>query len=976
MRLVIDLLGYPNRVEPGALRLCALLARQVPQGVDLWVAAPLNDPQALETLRLEPALERRVRSVELPSSGATRTQLRRHALHGLLGAAPGAVLAVGRAGNPADAPYPLLVQEPGADHDVGALLDTLVAMAAEGMPAPAAGRPKLAYVSPLPPVHSGIADYSAELVPELAMFYEVELVVAQETVDDRRLDGMARRDPAWLRAHAHEFERVIYHVGNSHAHQHMFELMRDVPGTVVLHDFYLSGVLDNLEREEYLPKGFLRALYESHGYSGLLSHRREGRNPSIWKYPLNKGVLDHANGVIVHSDFSRQLAADWYGAGAADDWRTIPLLRGRPDGAASDAERGRARLEARTRLGLGEDAFVVCTFGMLGSTKLNAELLDAFLASPLATDPHCQLVFVGANDPGPYGEQLLEKIAASAAPERVRITGFVDAGAYADWLAACDTAVQLRSATRGETSASVLDCLLYGAPTIVNAHGSTASIDGELLVKLDDRFAIADLAAALASMRADADLRTRLARRAFAYMDAHHTPKQVGRQFFDAIEDFTRAARASVYRHVVHAAAPLVPEAKLPALAAAIAFNRVPAPQRQLLVDVSALIQSDLKTGIQRVVRSILLSMIADPPPGLRIEPVYSRGGNQQYMYARTFGMTLVGETELALEDAPCDMRPGDIFFGLDLFTTGTTQNEQRLLDLRMRGLEVYFVVYDVLPMLRPEVFPFGTEQYFGDFLRTVHKVANGVLCISRAVADELAGWIASEKLERRSPLKLAHFHLGADIDASAPSFGLPPDADQVLAALAQRPSFIMVGTVEPRKGHAQALAAFELLWDSGVDVNLVVVGKEGWMVEKVCERMRSHPEKARRLFWLAGISDEMLQKLYAASSALLAPSEGEGFGLPLIEAAQKGIPILARKLPVFQEVAGEHAAYFDGLAPQDLAKAIQDWLALQQAGLAPQSTGMPWLTWDGSARQVLDALVGQRWYKTLPGAARADINT
>ena len=971
MRIVIDLLGYSTRVDAAALRLCAQLARQVPAGADLWVAAPMSDTGALETLRLEPALAERVRSVDLSINGVARTLLRRHALQELIGLAPGAVLAVGKAGADEGA-YPVLSQNPDAPCDANALLRSLVQLAARPAPAHAGGaRPRLAYVSPLPPVHSGIADYSAELVPELAKYYDVELVIAQEAVFDPRLDGLARRDPDWLRAHAGEFERVLYHFGNSHAHQHMFELLRDVPGTVVLHDFFLSGVLDNLEREEYLPKGFLHALYDSHGFSGLLSHRKEGRNPSIWKYPLNKAVLDHANGVIVHSDFSRDLARAWYGEDAAAGWRTIPLLRGRPDGAASDAARAAARSAARARLGLQPDEFVVCTFGMLGSTKLNAELLDAFLASPLGADSHCRLVYVGANDPGPYGAALAERIAASAAPERIGITGFVDAGAYADWLAACDSAVQLRSATRGETSASVLDCLLYGVPTIVNAHGASAQLPDDVLLKLPDEFDIAELAAALAGLQADAAAHSRLAHSALKHMAAHHAPQHVGSLFRDAIEDFTRAGRDAVYRRLIASSASLVVPSKLPALAAAVAFNRAPLAQRQLLVDVSALTQSDLKTGIQRVVRSILLSMIANPPAGFRIEPVHSRGGNQPYMYARSFGMKLVGEPDLPLEDAPCDIRAGDIFFGLDLFTTGTTQNEARLLDMRMRGVEVYFVVYDVLPMLRPEVFPFGTEQYFGDFLRSVHKVSNGVLCISRAVADELAAWFESQKMTRRSPLKLAHFHLGADIDASAPSFGLPPEADQVLAALAQRPSFIMVGTVEPRKGHAQALAAFDLLWDGGEDVNLVVVGKEGWMVEKVCERMAAHPEKGRRLFWLAGISDEMLQKLYTASSALLAPSEGEGFGLPLIEAAQKGIPILARNLPVFREVAGAHASYFEGLAPHDLADAIKGWLELHRDGKAPPSTGMPWLTWDGSARQVLDALVDQHWYKTLPGTAQ-----
>ena len=972
MRIVIDLLGHHGRVDPAAVALALTLARHNPGPHELWAAAPLHDPIALESLRLEPAFgTARVRAFDMPQDADMREALRRHALGGL---EPGVVLAIapaperGRRPAPGDTPWHLLHADPrGAD--TAALWTALSATAAERNAAPAAGRrPRLAYVSPLPPERSGIADYSAELVPELAKFYDIELVVAQERVEDPRLDGLPLRSPDWLRANAHEIDRVLYHFGNSHAHQHMFELLREAPGVVVLHDFYFSGVLDNLEREGYLEKGFLRALYESHGYSGLLDHLKQGRHPAIWKYPLNKGVLDNALGVIVHSDFSKTLAARWYGPQAADGWATIPLLRGRPPESGTPEARG----AARARLGLADEQYAVCSFGMLGRTKLNAELLDAFLAAPLAQDPDCVLVFVGENDPGPYGAALLERIAACGAAAQIRITGFVDAASYADWLAACDCAVQLRNSTRGETSASVLDCLLYGVPTIVNAHGAAASLPDELLLKLSDEFAAYELSAALELLRTDGALRARLSQRAQEHMAREHAPARVGSLYHEAIERVASCGRHADYASTVRAVAPRCPASSLQELAAAIAFNRPPPAQRQLLVDVSAMVQSDLKTGIQRVVRSILLAMIADPPPGWRIEPVYSVGGNRPYHYARRFALGLVGEQELPMEDAPAELRPGDIFFGLDLFTTGTTQNEGQLLAMRDRGLEVVFVVFDVLPMLRPEVFPFGTEQYFGEFLRTVHKVSHGVLCISRAVADELAGWIEGQgeslHRQRRAPLKLGHFHLGADIDASAPSFGLPPDADQVLQALGERPSFLMVGTVEPRKGHAQALAAFELLWQRGVDANLVVVGKQGWMVDKLAERMAGHPEKGKRLFWLAGISDEMLLKLYARSSALLAPSEGEGFGLPLIEAAQHHIPILARSLPVFREVAGEHAYYFEGLAPEDLAAALTRWLALHQEGKAPPSSSMPWLTWDQSAQQVLDALVRGQWYRILPG--------
>lgn len=958
MRLVIDFLDQDSGIDRAGLERARALAAHAGEH-EVWIAAPLGAPTLIDTLRLSFGRDR-VRTFDLPRVGELREVLRRHALAGLR---PDVVLAFARTGGAA-APYPVVVADAGTAN-APALWTELAATAAEKRPLPAQrGKPKLAYVSPLPPEKSGIADYSAELVPELAHYYDIELVVGQDAVEDARLSGYPLRDAAWLRANAAGFERVLYHFGNSHAHKHMFELIREVPGVVVLHDFFLSGVLDNLEREGYLPQAFLAALYESHGFTGLAGHRKEGRHPSIWKYPLNKGVLDAASGVIVHSDFSKQLARQWYGEHAADDWRTIPLLRGKPDGAAGPD----ARRAARARLGFGEDDFVVCTFGMLGRTKLNEELLDAFLASSLAQDQRCRLVFVGENEPGLYGAGVAAKIADSAAAGRIRITGFVDAATYADHLAACDAAVQLRASTRGETSASVLDCLLYGVPAIVNAHGSTASLPDELLLKLPDQFTVAELAAALEALRDDVELRERLSRKALAHMEAEHTPRHVGALYRDAIEYFARDGDHAHYRAVVKAAAPQCRPSALPALAARIAFNKPALPPRQLLVDVSAMVQSDLKTGIQRVVRSILLALIADPPQGYRIEPVFSHGGNRSYQYARQWALGMIGETGLALEDAPVDLRPGDIFFGLDLFTNGTSQNEELLQTMRARGVHIYFCVFDLLPMLRPDVFPFGTEQYFGDFLRTVHKVSDGVVCISRAVADELAGWIAREKLERAAPLQLGWFHLGADIDASAPSSGLPPDAGKIFAALRERPSFLMVGTVEPRKGHKQALAAFELLWERGVDANLVIVGKQGWMMEQLAAHMKDHPEKGKRLFWLAGVSDEMLLKLYAGSSCLLAPSEGEGFGLPLIEAAQHDIPILARELPVFREVAGEHAFYFKGLEPGDLAAAVEAWLALHREGKTPQSTGLPWLTWDQSARQVLDALIRQQWYRTIRG--------
>ena len=107
--------------------------------------------------------------------------------------------------------------------------------------------------------------------------------------------------------------------------------------------------------------------------------------------------------------------------------------------------------------------------------------------------------------------------------------------------------------------------------------------------------------------------------------------------------------------------------------------------------------------------------------------------------------------------------------------------------------------------------------------------------------------------------------HSGANIDAATLSSGLPEPVDGRLAEMVVRPCFLMVGTVEPRKGHLQTLAAFDRLWEVGVDARLIIVGTEGWKalpdhqrrnIPEIVYQLRSHPESGKRLFWLQDVSD------------------------------------------------------------------------------------------------------------------------
>lgn len=815
-----------------------------------------------------------------------------------------------------------------------------------------ARRPRLAYVSPLPPERSGISDYSAELLPELARHYDVEVIVAQESVSDVWIRANCQtRTVDWFNANADSYDRVLYHFGNSAFHQHMFDLLEKVPGVVVLHDFYLSGIVEHMDVHGLVHGGWAEELYRSHGYHAVRQRYHAVDTAEIvWKYPANLSVLQNAEGVIVHSESSRRLAQQWYGTKAGSNCAHIPLLR------KPVFEDRRSRDTARKALGLTEADFVVCSFGLLGPTKLNHRLLDAWLNSTLAANARCVLVFVGENHGGVYGQQLLAKIHGSEQGGRIRITGWADADVFRQYLAAADVGVQLRAESRGETSAAVLDCMNHGLPTIVNANGSMADLPGEGVWKLPDDFEDRQLTQALETLWQDGSKRRQLGLQAQKIIHAYHAPRNCAVQYFAAIEGFHRSAATGIpalmqklvqLEPAPNQAAPWVN------LAQAIDASIEPAlSKRQLFVDISELVQRDAKSGIQRVVRSILQEWLTNPPADYRIEPIYATAAQQGYRYARQFTLEFLGCPNDVLSDEPVSCRAGDIFIGLDLQPEIITAQQDFYQAMRRSGVSVQFVVYDLLIMQLAHCFPIGAAASFEKWLAVVAE-SDGAICISQSVADELSTYLSENTSRRGHPFTVGWFHLGADIERSAPTTGLLENANKVFASLKANPSFLMVGTVEPRKGHAQTLFAFEQLWTEGVDANLVIVGKQGWMIEALSEKIRNHPEQGKRLFWLEGISDEYLEQVYAASTCLIAASEGEGFGLPLIEAAQHKLPIIARDIAVFREVAREHAYYFSGVAAQDLRVAVSEWLGLYQAGLHPTSGNMPWLTWKESAEQL-----------------------
>ncbi|NEG61753.1 glycosyltransferase [Pantoea agglomerans] len=387
-----------------------------------------------------------------------------------------------------------------------------------------------------------------------------------------------------------------------------------------------------------------------------------------------------------------------------------------------------------------------------------------------------------------------------------------------------------------------------------------------------------------------------------------------------------------------------------------LAKNSFQKHERKLLVDISVLVQHDARTGIQRVVRSVLSNLISSGCNGYVIRPVYCRMG-ELFHYANNY---LKDNYDIDHgNDEPVFFNKDDILLGLDLTAHLFPYLNNQINTIRKSGAFVYYVVYDIIPLLHPDWTDVNVRAAFPVWLKSISENADGLVCISHSVAQEVDNYLNEHKdsINRNPYLELKYFHLGADISASKPFTCRPDNAAELLDKLKIQPTFLMVSTIEPRKGHEQVLLAFEKLWNDGIPCNLVIVGKKGWGVDNLIERIENHVQKDRNLHWLNNIGDDFLSELYVETNALIVASYAEGFGLPIIEAAQQELPIIARDIPVLREIAGDNAYYFNGNDPESVYSTIKDWIEMERIGTIPDSRNINWCTWKESTVQLLQQL-------------------
>ena len=847
---------------------------------------------------------------------------------------------------------------------------------------PFQNRLKLAMVGPVLPSRSGIAVYTDELVNELSAFYDITLVDTTPEALRRELsDGLseALRDDslakgghpnlAWFMDHAAEFDRVVYQVGNSAHHAGMLAAIGNVPGISVLHDFFL-GHLRWWEYAHGVHPRRKRELWREHGLKALLEDKNDDAATALI-YPFNASVFEESLGVIVHSKHASDLTRAWHGATYDQKVFLVPLLR--------KAVVSASRQDARQALGLSQDAFVVCSFGGVSPLKLHHTIINAWADSSLALNPSCKLIFVGDKGDPKYLQQLQSVTEQLPFPENVEITGFTDSETYSRYLDAADLAIQLRTQSRGETSAAVLDCMNRGLPTIVNSHGSMAELDDDAVFKVRDDFTSPELVHALETLHRNLPLRLKLSAHGREVIASRHCPKVCASRYHEIIE------AAYTHTSVSKNAPALGAQDEEDVLDAKDALKRLgctpeesielldklldiqPIAARTLFLDITDVVSSGRRSGIERTATQLCASLIRAAPNDLSVVPVYLSQTPTGWCHfiANRFVATELGKTKPWLADVIAQPLDGDVLMTLDLTAHPVAQAKRSGLfdDYQKRGVKLASLVYDLLPIRMPEVFPPRAGEFHAQWLEVVASF-DAAICISNHVAQDLQQWMKEQHLENPN-YKIGAVLLGSETGifsgwgrTNSELFGRA-----ALTLLEHDMTYLMVGTIEPRKGYLQTLEAFSHLWRHGFDGNLIIVGHEGWKsvpddqrhdIPETVAYILQHPELGKRLHWLSDTNDPELDNIYQLADCLIAASYDEGFGLPLIEAARHRLPVLARDIEVFREVAPLNTRFFKANNPVELAEAIQStvWEPMPRPIKAPPTT-----TWAQSAEQVLQWL-------------------
>jgi glycosyltransferase involved in cell wall biosynthesis len=375
-----------------------------------------------------------------------------------------------------------------------------------------------------------------------------------------------------------------------------------------------------------------------------------------------------------------------------------------------------------------------------------------------------------------------------------------------------------------------------------------------------------------------------------------------------------------------------------------------PADAKRLLIDVTGVVKQDAGAGIQRVVKNLLRAFQERGDSDLPAVAVYCKNG-------KLFAV----DEFFAVSAEEISAGPGDVLLMLADSWNAIEQYKSSVENLRGRGVFIVSGVHDLIPELYPHACHQSTVSRYDAWFRHMLLYSDAVLAVSQTVAQEFETFVIERELRHRSGLRIGWFHNGSDMAAQNAG-----DVREKITRPIQgdAPVFLCVGTLEPRKGHRIALRAFDSLWRAGVDARLVFAGRRGWYDEALVRDIASHPEFGCRLAWVDDADDSELDFLYRRAAALICPSFAEGFGLPIVEAARRGRPVICSDIKVFREIGKDGALYFRANDADALADCVRGFLAGKRVADPARILRS---SWADAADRIASIVEKDQWSGRLP---------
>jgi glycosyltransferase involved in cell wall biosynthesis len=246
------------------------------------------------------------------------------------------------------------------------------------------------------------------------------------------------------------------------------------------------------------------------------------------------------------------------------------------------------------------------------------------------------------------------------------------------------------------------------------------------------------------------------------------------------------------------------------------------------------------------------------------------------------------------------------------------------------------FMLHDVIPLEMPEYVSPAAVKAHAAMVDQTARYAAGLIVTTRTAQ----GAIEAE-LGRRGVKALPTLALPLPVPSI---FREPPDPDPTLAAF---PYFVVCGAIELRKNHLLLLEVWKRLFrkHGSAAPHLVIVGSRGWRGDLILDRLRRSGDVSAHIHVLQGLSTPALKRLISGARALLMPSFIEGFGLPVVEAAAIGTPVVASDIPAHREVGHPETIFVDPIDGPGWETAIASLLSNEAGRLAP-SSGYASLSW------------------------------